>query len=311
VAFVGNVTGDGIEDLLIGAYSAGPGYAYLHDCSRYQLLSPVGGETWNVGAEEGIAWVGAEPADVWLSIDGGNSYSLLHDDIGGDASNSLTLTVPHQPTRFAKVKLTPDDGSLTGQAESDSLFTIEVSISLLSLKAEPGQDGGILLSWNTDPGPEDLSGYRIDRSDLRGDTWQTVVALTRETSYMDRAGSPGMRYRLIAINGLGDEMLLGETTLAIRSALSAWPLPYRSGDLNITFTTFGGRGGGMGPAEVSVFDLNGRLVRNLVRGDYEAGLQATAWDGRDSSGRPVSSGVYFLRATSAGEEAHIKIVVAP
>jgi flagellar hook assembly protein FlgD len=65
----------------------------------------------------------------------------------------------------------------------------------------------------------------------------------------------------------------------------------------------------LGAADVAVYDLRGRLVRTIVDGDYEAGYQTASWDGRDESGRDVSSGVYFLRATSAGESNQIKLIV--
>jgi flagellar hook assembly protein FlgD len=47
---------------------------------------------------------------------------------------------------------------------------------------------------------------------------------------------------------------------------------------------------------VRVFDSAGRVVRTLVDRDEAAGFRECAWDGRDERGRPVASGVYFLRA---------------
>ena len=51
-----------------------------------------------------------------------------------------------------------------------------------------------------------------------------------------------------------------------------------------------------GAATVQVFDPRGRRVRTLVEGRVEAGLHDLVWDGIDDAGRPVSSGVYFVRA---------------
>ena len=46
---------------------------------------------------------------------------------------------------------------------------------------------------------------------------------------------------------------------------------------------------------LSIHDSSGRLARKLVNARQEAGWKALSWDGRDSSGRRVASGVYFCR----------------
>lgn len=54
---------------------------------------------------------------------------------------------------------------------------------------------------------------------------------------------------------------------------------------------------------VRVYDVAGRLVKELARGEpHGAGPHATTWRGRDAAGRHVSPGVYFLRL-QAGEHA--------
>jgi len=45
--------------------------------------------------------------------------------------------------------------------------------------------------------------------------------------------------------------------------------------------------------EMSVFDMLGRKVKVLVNGNMEAGYHTVTWDGTDSSGKSVSSGIYF------------------
>jgi bacillopeptidase F len=44
-----------------------------------------------------------------------------------------------------------------------------------------------------------------------------------------------------------------------------------------------------------VYDLLGRRVQTLVSGEMDAGYHTVTWNGRDSSGKPVSSGIYFYR----------------
>lgn len=50
---------------------------------------------------------------------------------------------------------------------------------------------------------------------------------------------------------------------------------------------------------VSIYDLAGRQVRELVSGVVGAGAHGSRWDGRDASGRRVASGVYIARLTTA------------
>jgi hypothetical protein len=53
--------------------------------------------------------------------------------------------------------------------------------------------------------------------------------------------------------------------------------------------------------DAEVFDVLGRQVRMLTRGQwFEAGPQRLEWDGRDARGTPVGGGVYFVRLRTAG-----------
>ena len=50
-----------------------------------------------------------------------------------------------------------------------------------------------------------------------------------------------------------------------------------------------------GFTELNVYDMNGRLVRNLVNGQLRSGEHRAVWDGRDDGGRRLASGVYLFR----------------
>jgi hypothetical protein len=53
------------------------------------------------------------------------------------------------------------------------------------------------------------------------------------------------------------------------------------------------------PASLVVYDVLGRRVRTLLRDAARpAGFYSVRWDGRDSDGRPVGSGVYFYRLST-------------
>ena len=64
-----------------------------------------------------------------------------------------------------------------------------------------------------------------------------------------------------------------------------------------------------GSAAVSIVDLNGRLVQGLESRFLGQGSNELRWDGRDSRGRLVGEGIYFLIIRTGGVVAAHKIVV--
>jgi hypothetical protein len=52
---------------------------------------------------------------------------------------------------------------------------------------------------------------------------------------------------------------------------------------------------------LGVYDVTGRRVADLVRGDLAAGPHTVAWQGRDAAGRVLPSGVYVYRLAADGE----------
>ncbi len=64
-----------------------------------------------------------------------------------------------------------------------------------------------------------------------------------------------------------------------------------------------------GHLRVDVFDLRGRVVRTLVDRVVGAELAFLDWDGRDEANSPVSSGIYFLRASALGQVAAGKLLL--
>jgi hypothetical protein len=52
---------------------------------------------------------------------------------------------------------------------------------------------------------------------------------------------------------------------------------------------------------LGVYDVSGRLVRRLVDGPCEAGEHSVDWDGQDSAGRDLASGVYLAHLDAGGK----------
>jgi subtilisin family serine protease len=64
-----------------------------------------------------------------------------------------------------------------------------------------------------------------------------------------------------------------------------------------------------GRVELGIYDLRGRLVRRLLDSRQGAGYHSVAWDGRDASGRGVSSGPYVARLRAGGSVQHHKMLL--
>lgn len=63
----------------------------------------------------------------------------------------------------------------------------------------------------------------------------------------------------------------------------------------------------LGEVQVSVFDVSGRKVRNLIAGTFAAGEHSVKWNGHDDSGRLSASGTYFVRL-NVGTETVVRAV---
>ena len=83
----------------------------------------------------------------------------------------------------------------------------------------------------------------------------------------------------------------------------AWPNPFRD-ETVIRFAL-----PAAGPASVRVYNVAGRLVRELPTQRGSAGLNERIWDGKDADGDTVASGIYFVRVEAGGETAHGKLVL--
>jgi len=61
---------------------------------------------------------------------------------------------------------------------------------------------------------------------------------------------------------------------------------------------------------LSVFDVNGRVIRTLTQQAYDPGVHSVVWDGADANGGRVASGVYYCRMQSSGFTAVRPVVLS-
>jgi hypothetical protein len=63
------------------------------------------------------------------------------------------------------------------------------------------------------------------------------------------------------------------------------------------------------PLNLQIYDTNGRVVRDLLRGDHDAGEHTVVWDGADNRGAQVPTGIYYARLSSRSEPLTRRLVM--
>ncbi|MEF3694590.1 MAG: FlgD immunoglobulin-like domain containing protein, partial [Candidatus Cloacimonadota bacterium] len=64
-----------------------------------------------------------------------------------------------------------------------------------------------------------------------------------------------------------------------------------------------------GPANLSIFNVKGQLVKTLVNGELGFGSHSYVWNGTDNSGSAVSSGIYYYRLNAGNQTETRKMVM--
>jgi len=103
----------------------------------------------------------------------------------------------------------------------------------------------------------------------------------------------------VRIRGSIDMVKQGASTIA--SAASPNPLNPETAISYSLATT--------GMVSIRIFSVSGRLVRTLAEEAAAAGTYRVPWNGHDEDGRPVPSGIYFVRVEQNGESSISKLSV--
>ncbi|MBI3136636.1 MAG: T9SS type A sorting domain-containing protein [Bacteroidetes bacterium] len=91
--------------------------------------------------------------------------------------------------------------------------------------------------------------------------------------------------------------------LAKPALIQAYPNP-SSGDVTLSYSL-----AESGFVSVFIYDVNGRCIKKLVRGNQSAGEQKITWDGTTESGTKTTPGLYFYSAVIGGETYSGKLIL--
>jgi len=94
-----------------------------------------------------------------------------------------------------------------------------------------------------------------------------------------------------------------DTPASILAQVRAYPNPFNP---QTTLRLVNPRAGHV---QVAIYDVQGRLVRNLFSQSLPAGQHDLTWNGTTDAGQPAGSGVYFARLVNGQDEAGAKLML--
>jgi hypothetical protein len=64
-----------------------------------------------------------------------------------------------------------------------------------------------------------------------------------------------------------------------------------------------------GSITIRLFDVSGRVIRDLLTGEHPAGRLSVVWDGRAKDGRELPAGIYLVRVTTSESTSCLRVVL--
>jgi hypothetical protein len=218
-------------------------------------------------------------------------------------------------------------GSTTGAALKIDEIKIDTSwnnsplgvdLAFFTALAEPG---AITLRWTT---ASELECYQwqIERSPDISTGYQILAIIPargndsgqNDYSWTDSSPEPGQiyYYRLKVLGIAGDAETYGPVKASAEpaitgrkylSAVSCSPNPFAG---SVTFSYLLNR---PGRVELSVYNIQGHLVKSLESAYRPAGRNSLKWNGLKDNGQACASGIYFYRLASGGEISRGKLIL--
>ncbi len=305
--------------------TAVPGGGNAH---KVTLVTPDGGELWQAGSVDTIKWTtnggSIDHLKIEFTRDGGNNnWQTLASNAPNTGSYAWNIQPDTMKTYRAKIRLSGYNSSntLLGADGSARDFTIQPAFTCTVTVTSP--NGGEVwsvgevhpITWSTSgTSPHHVMIYY---SADGGTQWNTIVTYPNTGSFNWTVPDDTTDIGLVRIKGLSQtNELLGEdisddffTISAVGIAeepadnlqkpfsVSVSPLPMES---YLRFTIYGNSSSAV---TLDIIDVSGRIVRHI-----EGEGSIVIWNGEDSYGNEVKSGLYFYKVSAGNKEVSGKIV---
>jgi hypothetical protein len=312
---------------LLAKMSAGNGAGISAASTRPELAAVAHASGWPIKESNGRYFVRAKditasgglPSGTWELV---GSYAAaqqaqyiyragtLADSAASGIPYSVYFVSAHTTTPSVWYASFPDSGYSVDNIPPEAPVGLDARQSFSPI--------GLALSWSASAA-NDLSHYAVYRGlteDFVPGPGNRAAALTAH-AYFDGGWrwSSGYYYRVSAIDIHGNESgfaLLTPNDVTGTETPKAPDASYLSQNYPNPFNPATRIAYGLSaPGHVSlrIYDAAGRLVRDLVNEERPAGRYEASWDGRDSNGRAVASGIYFYRLGADDFEGTKKMIL--
>jgi len=266
---------------------------------------------------------GLNPADILVnSVKAGPVPADSSFNVVGDHNLN---GIPDRTLKFNRsnfIKSLPDADSvqvvITGEVRDQTYFVGQDGIRLLRPHLRTLNSGGSFITGSVVEVRWDVpKSWTPQYADLfyslnDGATWTSLASGVTGKSYVWRLPQSLTETARVSVYVYGPDGLMGldrsdqsfkivnsvtgvaEDSPPVYGLLQNVPNPF-TGSTTIHFSLEKNEG-----VLISVFDLNGRRVRELVNGLLPMGHHQVTWDGRSAAGETVASGLYLYRMETAG-----------
>ncbi len=277
---------------------------------------------WNVSASDGQSLVFYCPLGTKIAPGTGEIIKLSF-EVSAGATVGSQATLALASMQLANAAQQPVTATLSGGTVTIGGCTIAGDIN--GDKVVNIIDVLMLVDFalgRKTPSASQLACVDFDRNN-KADIFDVLACLDRVLGRSGTAlaaageGLPAWSEVESRLSGLGmEQQLLGELQALFQQQTAAVSLPKAFAlDQNSpnpfnpsTTINYSVPEGYSGTVSLAVYDLRGRLVKQLAEGTRPAGSYRAFWDGTDASGQQLASGIYFYRLI-AGEHVQTRKMV--
>lgn len=192
-----------------------------------------------------------------------------------------------------------------------------IPVELISFNARTS-DNSVILTWETSTETNN-KGFSVERN-ING-TWKEIAFVngkgtsTSPSKYIytdnlvsvQAKGNISYRLKQVDFDGTSEfskVVNVNINTMPVDFALAQnYPNPFNP-STSIKFTVPVNSN-----VKIAVYNAMGKLVKELVNRDYEAGTYSVEWLGNDNNGSKVSSGIYFYKMEAGNRTITKKMVL--